>query len=137
MSHSAKACWTFSAGRPKEALKKQWLASTSNTVSGLHCVEHSHFPHFLSDSSWAHPVGTCLCLHLWAPATTHFPSPFTGIRNPLHAGRLPHKSKALGTYSGNLSQNQICFKLDGLGMLDTVQQQLFLLFQQQLFLLLM
>ena len=34
-------CPTFSAGMPKEALKKQWLASTSNTVSGLHCVEHS------------------------------------------------------------------------------------------------
>ena len=126
MSHSAKTCPTFSAGRPKKP-KKTMAGINFKYSGGLHCVEHSHFPHFLSDSSWAHPVGTCLCLHLWAPATTHFPSPFTGIRNPFHAGRLPHKSKALGTYSGNLSQNQICFKLDGLGMLDTVQQQLFLL----------
>ena len=92
MSHSGKACLTFSTGRPKEALKET-MASTSNTVSGLHCVEHSHYlleTYFLSYSSWAHPVGTCLLpapvaesLSGWALVTTHSPSSFTGTGESL------------------------------------------------------
>ena len=83
MSHSAKACLTFSTGRPKEALKEA-MASTSNTVSG--CVEHSHFLHFFS-------YLTHLGHTLWAPvaeslsgsalATTHSPFSFTGMGESL------------------------------------------------------
>ena len=121
MWHSAKACLTFLTGRPKKALKET-MASTSSAVNGLHCVEHSHFLHYLSDSSWAHPVGTCLwpvsvaeSLSGWALATTHSPSLFTGMGESLtYRYRLPHKSKALWTSSvTTFPKIRFCFKFDG------------------------
>ena len=126
MSHSAQACHTFSIGRPKEALKET-MASTSNTVSGRTFPLPTLLIWLILGTPCGHlfvPAPVAESLSWWALATTHFPSPFTGIRNPLHTGiGCLVKVRLSGPSVATFPKIRFSFKLDGLGMLDTVQQQ--------------